>query len=238
MEQRGFRWWIDRIRAMLDQVDLIRLDHFRGFEKYFEIAGDATTAVDGRWVEGPGDRFFEVVKGAIGDLPFIVEDLGHITPEVIKLRDRWGFPGMRVLQFAFGDGSADNPFMPHNYDPHSVVYTGTHDNDTTVGWFRDLDPESSTLTAEQAEAERRSALEYLGCDGREIHWSFIRAAVASVAEIAIFPLQDVLGLGSEARMNIPARSENNWRWRLEDGQLTPDLSLRLKELNRIYGRLP
>ena len=238
LQEDGYRWWLERIRSQMEMFDLVRIDHFRGFEAYWEIDAQSETAIDGRWVKGPGDRFFAVLKGEIGDLPFIAEDLGFITPEVIELRDRWGFPGMRVLQFAFGDGSADNPFMPHNYEPHCVVYTGTHDNDTTIGWFRDLDPGSSTLTADQAASERRAALEYLGSDGREIHWSFIRAAVSSVAEIAIFPLQDVLGLGSEARMNMPARSENNWRWRFEEGQLTPDLSQRLRELNRIYGRLP
>jgi 4-alpha-glucanotransferase len=238
MAATGYLWWIDRVRAALEQVDLIRLDHFRGFEKYFEIPGDATTAENGRWIEGPGDAFFQALQDALGQLPFIAEDLGYITSEVLALRDRWGLPGMRVLQFAFGNDSPEDPFKPHNFIPHCVVYTGTHDNDTTVGWFNDVKSKSNTLTADQARAERELALRYLNSDGTEIHWDFIRAAVSSVAETAMFPLQDVLGLGSEARMNLPARAKENWRWRFEESQLTPDLSSRLRELNRLYGRLP
>ncbi len=236
MARQGYRWWIDRIRCMLNQFNRIRLDHFRGFEKYYEIPADAQTALEGRWVEGPGDRFFAALADVFPDLPFIAEDLGLITQEVLALRDRWGFPGMRVLQFAFGDGSATNSFQPHNYTQNCVVYTGTHDNDTTVGWFRGFGSGDQGAMSDPERAEREAALRYLNSDGSEIHWDFIRAAVASVADTAIFPLQDVLGLGSEARMNLPAQAENNWQWRFLPEQLTPDMLLRLRDLCRIYGR--
>jgi 4-alpha-glucanotransferase len=236
MERTGYRWWIDRIRCMMDQFDLIRIDHFRGFEKYYEIPADAGTAIGGRWVDGPGDRFFEALSTVFGKLPFIAEDLGFITPEVHDLRDRWQLPGMRVLQFAFGDGSSSNPFQPHNYVRNCVVYTGTHDNDTTVGWFRGTSAEDRR-TEEQKRAEREYVLRYLDSDGTEIHWDMIRAAIASVADTAIYPLQDVLGLGSEARMNLPSRPHGNWGWRFRTGQLQPVLGERLRELNRLYGRL-
>lgn len=237
MEQAGYQWWVHRIRCMLEQVDLIRIDHFRGFEKYYEIPAGSKDAIHGRWVEGPGDRFFAAILRIFGKLPFIAEDLGLITPEVIALRDRWGFPGMKVLQFAFDNESPSNPFKPYNFVRNCVVYTGTHDNDTTVGWFRANSPEDANQNEAQLMAARASALRYLDSDGSEIHWDFIRAAVSSVADTAIFPLQDVLGLGSEARMNRPSRSENNWHWRFLPEQLKPELGARLRELNRTYGRL-
>ncbi len=237
MEKAGYQWWIDRVRRMRDQFDLIRIDHFRGFEKYFVIPATAKTAIEGRWVEGPGDRLFAALSSVFEKLPFIAEDLGMITPEVLALRDRWGFPGMRVLQFAFADQSPHNPFQPHNYIPNCVVYTGTHDNDTTLGWFRGTSAGEVTQSPEQIRAEREFALRYLNSDGREIHWDFIRAAVSSLADTAIFPLQDVLGLGSEARMNLPSCAEGNWRWRFLPEQLAPELGHRLRELNRQYGRL-
>ncbi len=230
MEQTGYRWWIDRVRYMLEMVDFIRLDHFRGFEKYFEIPGEATTAVNGRWVEGPGDRFFEVIQQALGQVPFIAEDLGYITPEVHALRDRWGFPGMRVLQFAFGDQSLENPHKPHNFIRNCVVYTGTHDNDTTAGWFR-------RSNGEQARAEIELALRYMGRDGSDGVWDFIRLALSSVADTAILPMQDVLSLGTEARMNTPATVGNNWRWKMTPDQLNFELAGKLREMNLMYGRL-
>ncbi len=236
LAKAGYQWWIDRIRATLELVDLVRLDHFRGFEKYYEIPGDATVASKGRWVAGPGDRLFSALKKALGKLPFVAEDLGYITPEVEALRDRWGFPGMRVLQFAFGDTSTENPHKPYNYVRNCVAYTGTHDNDTTVGWFHSAGL-ANTLTPEQTLAERKLALRYLGSDGREIHWDFIRAALSSVADIAVTPLQDVLGLGTQARMNLPASIENNWRWRFLPSQLTPEVGSRLRLLTETYGRL-
>lgn len=235
MEQAGFRWWIDRIRCMLEQVDLIRIDHFRGFEKYYEIPAGSRTATNGRWMEGPGDRFFAALSGVFGKLPFIAEDLGMITPEVLTLRDRWGFPGMRVLQFAFANESASDPFKPYNFIPNCVVYTGTHDNDTIVGWFHNTG--EIMQTEEQMRAERRFALRYLDSDGNQIHWDFIRAAISSVAQIAVFPFQDVLGLGSEARMNLPSRAEGNWGWRFQAEQLKPELGARLRDLNQTFGRL-
>jgi 4-alpha-glucanotransferase len=235
VEQAGYEWWIQRIRRMLEQVDWIRIDHFRGFEKFYEIPASAENAIQGHWVDGPGDRFFEALSRAFGKLPFIAEDLGLITPEVLALRDRWGFPGMRVLQFAFGTPAGDHPFKPHNYVRNCVAYTGTHDNDTTLGWFQ------TAITAAQCEAatraERDLALRYLNSDGKEIHWDFIRAAVSSVADFAIFPMQDALGLGSEARMNLPSHAKDNWHWRFRPGQLTAELAGRLHELNNLYGRL-
>ena len=229
MDQTGYRWWIERIRIMLRQVDIIRLDHFRGFEKYWEIPAGSETAIDGRWVEGPGSRFFEALKGALGDLPFIAEDLGYITPEVHALRDAWGFPGMRVLHFAFGDESADTPNKPYNFIRHCVAYTGTHDNNTTAGWFAGGD-------RAQAASEIEGALRYMDIGKEGAVWSLIRMLLASVADTAILPMQDVLGLGKEARMNTPATVEGNWRWRMGKNQLAPELASRLRELNRIYGR--
>ncbi|HYK87501.1 MAG TPA: 4-alpha-glucanotransferase [Acidobacteriota bacterium] len=235
MAATGYRWWIDRVRSMMQLVDVIRIDHFRGFEKFYEIPGDATTAVNGRWMEGPGDKLFTAMEKELGRLPFIAEDLGFITAEVHALRDRWGFPGMRVLQFAFGNPSPSDPFKPYNFVRNCVVYTGTHDNETTVGWFHGIG--ESTLSAENERAERKRALLYMHSDGREVHWDFIRLALASVADIAVFPLQDALGLGSEARMNRPAIAENNWHWRFEEKQLKPELSNKLHLMCELYGRL-
>ncbi|MBP1596678.1 MAG: malQ [Acidobacteria bacterium] len=236
MERTGYQWWVDRMRCMLDQFDLVRIDHFRGFEKYYEIPAHAEDATQGRWVDGPGDRFFAALAGIFKNLPVIAEDLGWITPEVHALRDRWGFPGMRVLQFAFGDDSPEHPFKPHNFIRNCVVYTGTHDNDTTLGWFRDAGSGEGPEQQERKRAERDRALRYLHSDGTEIHWDFIRAAAASVADLAVYPLQDVLGLGSEARMNLPSRAEHNWRWRFLPEQLQPELSGRLMEMSRLYER--
>ena len=238
LKRTGYRWWIERVQSMLDLVDITRVDHFRGFEKYYEIPGDAKTAVHGRWVEGPGDQFFAALEKIFGRLPFIAEDLGFITPEVHSLRERWGFPGMRVLQFAFGNEDPLDAFKPYNFIPNCVVYTGTHDNDTTRGWFTAPGAGESTRSVEQMRSERSRALSYLHSDGSEIHWDFIRAAMASVADTAIFPMQDVLGLGSEARMNLPATAEGNWQWRLSKDQLRPGLSARLRQMCRTYGRVP
>ncbi len=221
---QGYRWWIDRVRVALRLVDLIRLDHFRGFEAYWEIPAGMPTAEIGRWVKGPGDALFHALQDALGDLPFIAEDLGFITPEVKALRERWGFPGMKVLQFAFS--GPDNEYLPHNYtSPNWVVYTGTHDNDTTVGWFQTLD-----------DTTRRYVLAYLARDGRDIAWDLMRLAWQSVAVLAIAPLQDVLRLGSEARMNTPGRADGNWAWRFREADLTPALADALAEMTAIYGR--
>src|SRR2546423_7056355 len=216
-------------------VDIARIDHFRGFAACWEIPGGDTTAERGRWVEAPGWELFTAIREALGELPIIAEDLGVITPDVEKLREDFGFPGMRILQFAFSS-DAKNIDLPHNYHPNVVVYTGTHDNDTTVGWFNSVAGEGSTRDVFQIERERRFALKYLNTDGKEIHWDFIRAVLASVANTAVVPLQDLLGLGTEARMNLPNSTEGNWAWRYEPGALTDKIALRLKNLSELYGR--
>jgi 4-alpha-glucanotransferase len=236
MAKDGYRWWVDRLRATLHMVDLVRLDHFRGFEAYWEVPAGEETAVRGRWVKGPGAAFFEAVRDALGALPIVAEDLGVITPEVEALRDGFGFPGMCVLQFAWGGDPRESHFYPHNFPRRTVAYTGTHDNDTTVGWYEGGGQD--TRTPQQVEHERHVARKYLRTDGREIHWDAIRAVVSSVAEIAIVPLQDVLGLGGEARMNLPGRPDGNWQWRYRAGQLTSEIQHRLAEMADLYGRGP
>jgi 4-alpha-glucanotransferase len=230
IERTGYRWWLDRVKYTLQTVDVIRLDHFRGFEKFYEIPADSATAVNGRWMPGPGDRFFDALQESLGLVPIIAEDLGYITPEVHAMRDRWGFPGMRVLQFAFDDLSPDNPHKPYNYVPRCVVYTGTHDNDTTGGWLRRSQDKA-------ASSEIEMAFLYMGIVGEDAVWNFIRLALSSVAETAILPMQDVLELGTEARMNFPGKMENNWRWKMQADQIKPELAARLRALNLMYGRL-
>jgi 4-alpha-glucanotransferase len=224
IEEQGFTWWIDRVRQAFTMVDVLRIDHFRGFEAFWEIPASEPTAVIGRWVKGPAAKLFHALKGALGDLPIIAEDLGVVTPEVVALREEFGFPGMRVLQFAF-DSDATNPYLPFNHDRHCVVYTGTHDNDTTRGWYK----------SQPEELKHRLRL-YLGTDGLDISWDIIRLALASVADIAVIPLQDLLELGSEARMNRPGDPSGNWQWRYLPGTLTNELAERLQDLIEIYGR--
>ncbi len=236
MKQNGYRWWIDRLRATLQRFDAVRLDHFIGFARYWRIPAGEPTAVRGRWIKGPGADFFDALRAALGDLPFIAEDLGVATPAVYALRDRYRFPGIKILQFAFGDDPAAPSFLPHNYPRRAVVYTGTHDNDTTCGWFHAAGGQGSTRTATQAQAERHATLQYLATEGKEIHWDMIRTALASVARLAIFPMQDLLGLGSESRMNLPGTSAGNWTWRVEEHALTDALATRLGRLTRTYGR--
>lgn len=236
MAQTGYAWWIERIHATLSLVDIIRLDHFRGFEEYYAVPAGASTAIEGRWVEGPGEKLFSALRDALGDLPLIAEDLGTITPQVHALRDRLGFPGMRILQFAFSNTSPGDSFKPYNYVKNCVVYTGTHDNDTVVGWFTSSGPGDSTRSPEQVNAEREFALRYLNSDGRQIHWDFIRLALSSAANTAIIPLQDILGLGSEARMNRPGGTARNWTWRFNRDDLTPELAGKLRTLTATYGR--
>jgi 4-alpha-glucanotransferase len=233
----GFKWWIDRVRATLQLVDIARIDHFRGFAACWEIPGGDKTAERGRWVEAPGRELFTTIREALGELPIIAEDLGVITPDVEKLRDDFGFPGMRILQFAFSSDTK-NIDLPHNYHQNVVVYTGTHDNDTTVGWFNSVAGEGSTRTAEQIECERKFCMKYLRTDGKRIHWDFIHAVLASVANTAIVPLQDVLGLGSEARMNLPNSTSGNWLWRFNEEDLTDELASELREFTNLYGRMP
>ena len=232
----GYAWWIERFRTMCVLVDIVRLDHFRGFEKHWEVPGTDTTAINGRWVPGPGARLFEAVQKALGTLPIIAEDLGMITPEVHALREQLDFPGMRVLQFAFSQDPGAEQYRPHNYPRNCVVYTGTHDNNTTIGWFRGEDVRDSTQSKEEREREKQFALKYLGTDGHELNWDFIRLALMSVADTAIIPMQDILGLGSEARMNIPGRPEGNWCWRFIPDMLTEEIKARIKELTALYGR--
>jgi 4-alpha-glucanotransferase len=231
----GYRWWLERFRATLELVDMVRLDHFRGFEAYWEIPAGEQTAVKGRWVKGPGIALFEALA-PLGELPLVAENLGVITPEVEAIRERFGFPGMAVLQFAFGNDPQAPSFQPHNYPHNMVAYTGTHDCDTTVGWWTSEGKGESTRSEEDIRKERAFAKRYLNTDGCEINWVLLRALAASVADTVLAPLQDVLGLGSEARMNQPATISGNWRWRCRPGVLTPALAARLRELADLYGR--
>ncbi len=237
--QSGYRWWIDRFRINFSLVDIVRLDHFRGFEAYWEIPATESTAINGRWVKGPGSALFNAVKAALGDdLQIIAEDLGVITPEVDELRDHLGFPGMRILQMAFGNDPKAPEYRPYRHIKNCVVYTGTHDHNTTLGWFTIEPGTQTTQTKEEVEQERAYAVKYVGTDGREIHWDFIRLAQSSVAHWAIFPLQDVLGLDSAHRMNLPGTIQGNWEWRFTPDMLTAESRNRLRELTRIYERSP
>lgn len=235
-ESRQFDWWVARLRRVFELVDIVRIDHFRGFEAYWEIPGEATTAINGQWVKGPDRKLFDVLREQLGPLPIIAEDLGVITPEVEALRDYCGFPGMRILQFAFGTDERAAEFRPESYPPNCVVYTGTHDNDTTVGWFHSQPGAGSTRTAEEIAAERKLILEYLGTDGHEIQWDLIQLGARSNANTFVAPLQDILGLGSEARMNTPGRAEGNWQWRFTWDQLTEAIRDRFAFITRATGR--
>jgi 4-alpha-glucanotransferase len=236
MSENGFAWWVERLRAALVFFDLVRLDHFRGFESYWEIPAEEETAIHGRWVLCPGKSLFETVQKALGDLPIVAENLGLITPEVEELRNHFGFPGMAVLQFAFGGGDPNSGFLPHNYQRNLAVYVGTHDNDTAMGWWNSVSGSDSTRTEEDIQRERDFLMRYLDTDGRELNWVLIRAALASVADLAIIPAQDLLGLGSSARMNIPSRASGNWSWRLLPGVLTEEIAQRLLKLTCLYSR--
>jgi 4-alpha-glucanotransferase len=229
LETTNFAWWIDRFKATLQYVDIVRIDHFRGFEAYWQVPAGETTAMNGEWIKGPDAKFFEVLKSAIGSLPVMAEDLGIITPEVETLRDRFEFPGMRILQFAFG-GDPANPYLPHHYVHNAVVYPGTHDNDTAIGWW-----------SKASDAEKQHVAKYLGYASpdeiQEINWEFIHLALASVADLAILPLQDVLGLDGRARMNDPSVNEGQWRWRYSNSDLlTPEVRNRLLERTQLYSR--
>jgi 4-alpha-glucanotransferase len=235
MFKDSFQWWIERVRATFTVVDIARVDHFRGFAACWEIPGGDKTAERGRWVEAPGRQLFSAIRKALGELPIIAEDLGVITPDVVALREEFAFPGMRILQFGFGSDTK-NIDLPHNYVQNVVAYTGTHDNDTTVGWFHSAAGEGSTRTAAQIKREQKFCLNYLSSDGKEIHWDFIRGVWASVANTAVVPLQDVLGLGTEARMNLPNSTSGNWSWRCKAGVLTNEIGERLRDLTELYGR--
>jgi len=219
-----FAWWIERIRAVLELVDIIRLDHFRGFAGFWRIPGNAKTAEKGRWVKAPGKAFLTAVKTALGELPLIAEDLGVITPDVIELRDSFGLPGMKVIQFAFG-GMAEDTFLPHNYVTNCVSYTGTHDNDTTRGWYERM-----------GENERHFYRRYMDRDDKQVAWDLIRLTWMSVAIFALAPVQDFLNLGNEARMNYPGNPSGNWSWRMSSGATSAGLRDKLKEINYLYDR--
>ena len=227
-KKSGYAWWLERFRSVLNFVDVVRLDHFRGFAGYYEIPYGAPTAETGQWMTGPGKDFFTVVSRELssadnGTLPIIAEDLGVITPDVVELRDGFNLPGMKILQFGFS--GADNPFLPHNYPAHCVAYTGTHDNDTALGWFESAPKE-----------ERKFALRYLNSDGSDFAWDLIRGVWSSVAVCALAPMQDVLSLGTEARMNYPSRLGGNWEWRMNEDDLSPALAERLHDFNESYLR--
>jgi 4-alpha-glucanotransferase len=235
MAAQGYRWWIERMRTVLRHFDLLRIDHFRGFEAYWEVPTGETTAVNGRWVKGPGAAFFRALEAELGRLPVVAENLGVITPTVEALRNEFGFPGMAVLQFGFGKDPQAPTFLPHNYVPNLVAYTGTHDNDTALGWWHS-EGGDSTRTAQDIQLEKARARAYLGTDGYEINWTLIRTLMMSVADTVLVPLQDILGLGSEARMNTPATTRGNWRWRCPPEALTDELAIRLKDMAKAYER--
>ena len=237
-EQSGYAWWANRLRMTFDLVDIVRIDHFRGFEAYWEIPAHEPTAIHGRWIPGPGIGFFDALRARLGDLPILAEDLGLITDEVHALREACGFPGMRVLQFSFG-GKRGNPLhWPDAFPPDCVCYTGTHDNDTTQGWFHAQAGVGTTQSRAQLRRERKRLLHILGTDGTEIHWDFIRVAAECPAGTSVYPMQDVLGLDSHSRMNTPGTTGGNWRWRLRDGLLTEPIQSRLLQLTTQSGRLP
>ena len=223
----GYEWWISRLEYCFRLYDVVRIDHFRGFDEYYSIPFGAKTAVEGHWEKGPGMDLFARVKEVLGYREVIAEDLGYLTPSVLKLVEDTGFPGMKVLEFAF-DSSGESIYLPHNYPKNCVVYTGTHDNDTLKGWFRKM-PEQDKLLA----------LEYMNGrhgEGPWVNWDFIRLALASVADLAIIPVQDYIGLGSEARLNEPSTLGNNWKWRLKDGELTHEICHKARRMARLYGR--
>ncbi len=236
-QQTNFAWWKSRLSKTLATVDVVRIDHFRAFAAYWEIPGTEDTAVNGRWVECPGDALFNALREDMGELPIIAEDLGLITPDVIELRDRHGFPGMRVMQFAFGADSLAPEYVPENYPDDSVAYTGTHDNDTVLGLFNSGADEHTTRTEAMVEAERRTILNYTKTDGSELNWDYIGHVWRSQARLAICPLQDVLGLGSEARMNTPGKSGEFWNWRFTWDQLTGPVEERLRQVTTESGRV-
>jgi 4-alpha-glucanotransferase len=233
LRRTGFKWWVDRFRASIEMMDLLRLDHFRGFEAFWSIPANHATARRGHWVKGPGARLFEVARKKLGTLPFVAENLGIITPEVEALRRRFALPGMAVLQFGFGEDGSNRPIT---YVPDLVSFSGTHDNDTTVGWWRSLQRSARSSRRSPDAATLHRVKCYFQRDGHEIHWSLIQAVLTSVANVAVIPMQDVLGLGSEARMNLPGKPNGNWRWRLEPRQIDENIARRLRDLTEVSGR--
>ncbi|WP_297422463.1 4-alpha-glucanotransferase [Clostridium sp.] len=226
MEKTDYKWWVDRIRQSLNLYDVLRIDHFKGFESYWSIPYGETTAENGEWVKGPGIKVFNAIKDELGDVNIIAEDLGTLTEETIKLRNDTGFPGMKILTFGFDSGS-ENPFLPHNYEKNFIVYTGTHDNDTVRGWME------TTAPKEQV----KNAIEYLGLNKEEgYNWGFIRGAWSSIADTAIAQMQDFLDLGNEARINLPSTLGINWRWRVKKTSITDELAEKINKITKLYGR--
>jgi 4-alpha-glucanotransferase len=225
MEQEGYAWWIQRFQGTFALFDIVRVDHFRGFAAAWQVAAEAETAANGAWVAGPGAKLFDALLQALGPLPIIAEDLGVITPDVLALRDRYHFPGMKILQFAF-DAKLDGRDLPHHHLPHGVVYTGTHDNDTSLGWYESC-----------SEAERQEMRAYLGTTGEDGGGDLLRVALMSVAHTAILPWQDLLKLGSAARMNLPGTPYGNWEWRFSWEMVPPDLAVSVRGQLRRYGRV-
>ena len=236
----GYEWWMRRLCRMLDQCDLLRIDHFRGFESYWEIPAHMPDARSGEWKPGPRDDFFNALIRTLGggELPVIAEDLGLITDEVRELRDRFHFPGMKIIQFGFGGIDPKSLDLPHNYPPHCIAYTGTHDNDTIVGWFQSQAGQGSTRTQDEIDREKSFALKYLGCDSHDVHFGMMRAIWSSAATMCLAPLQDVLGLDGKSRMNMPGTAENNWNWRCPHNAITAESSAMLADLTWLYNRLP
>lgn len=224
MEENQYDWWVKRVKAITQLVDIVRIDHFRAFESYWSIPYGSKTAKEGKWKKGPGKKVFEEIKKQIGSVKIIAEDLGDLNPEVLSLRDELGMPGMKILQFAFGD--VDNPYMPHNFENNNcVVYTGTHDNDTTIGWYNSCDEKTRDLV-------RR----ILNISGDNINWDLIRMAISSSAKYCIIPVQDILGYGSDCRMNTPGVAENNWQFRFRKNTLTVEMAESLKYLCNLFNR--
>jgi 4-alpha-glucanotransferase len=224
MQADGFIWWKERLGSQLELFDVIRVDHFRGFEAYWSIPAEEETAINGHWIKAPGDELFEALQERYGELPLVAEDLGIITPEVDALREKYGLPGMKILQFAF-EGGPENPYLCHNHQKNTVVYTGTHDNNTTVGWFNECSPE---LIAH--------IMDYMAHPQEEMPWPLIRASMASVAKLAVVPMQDVLGLDAEHRMNTPGTAEGNWRWRFKWEWITDEVREKMRHIISLYGR--
>ncbi len=239
MRANGYKWWIERFRAALTMFDLVRVDHFRGFEAYWEIPGGEPTAMHGQWVKGPGAEIFEVVGKALGELPIVAENLGVITPEVEAIRHQFGFPGMAIAQFAFSIDPMAPTFRPHNYERQLVAYTGGHDNDTMFGWWRS-GVADSTRTQEEVDREHNDAAAYFGVSldemDRNVNWIYIRAVMMSIADTVLFPMQDVIGLGGQARMNLPGSLGRNWKWRMREHESRPEYAARLKEFAKLYDR--
>jgi 4-alpha-glucanotransferase len=237
IERTGFRWWIERFRGTFRLFDLLRVDHFRGFEAFWEVPAKEDTAINGRWVKAPGEKLFQAVIAELGPLEIVAEDLGDISAEVIQLRKQFHFPGMAILQFAFGiEGNAAN-YRPHNLEREMIAYTGTHDNDTVMGWWNSKGGDS-TRTEEEIQQEREFALSYLGPSEEAMNWRLIRAYYVSVAQVAIIPMQDVLGLGAEARMNRPGIAEGNWGWRMAPESFHNEYREKLHQFASLYDRIP